>query len=162
MAERLLDEFASFFDGLSDAVRSELSFFLVALTDEGRADGDWGLNYESAARALFDAQTRVGRIGNLIGAAAIFDVYFSADVAKRFEATGRRPPGANGHTTCAMISTRYADRLKAIEAAHEEWQALRRTTLSPAAIGAALIPPTLPRARYTNRMKPARPADKSL
>jgi hypothetical protein len=148
VSESLLDAFVVFFDGIPDAVREELSFFLVALTDEERIYQDEPPDYERAARALFSAQTRIGRIGNLIQAAAIFDVYFSADLDQRFAASARHPEIAGGSSRLVAAFGRRADRINAIAAARDEWHMLRRTTLSPAAISAALIAPDVSRRNH--------------
>jgi hypothetical protein len=103
-------------------------------------------HYEKAT-----TQTQIGRIGNLVQAAAIFDVYFSADLDQRFGAAGRRAEIAGEDGRLDAVLNRRADRLKAIAAARDQWQTLRRSTLSPAAISAALVPPNVSRRNYRHR-----------
>jgi hypothetical protein len=144
MSVDVLDEFAAFFDGIPDAVRNELAFFLVTLSDEWRAEPEAPLDYERAARILFDAETRTGRISNVISAAGFFDVYFSLNAGERFKTNGSQA----SQTSNAAGLPWAASRLAAIEAASKQWHELRRTTLSPAAIAATLLPPDAPRSRY--------------
>ncbi len=86
-------------------------------------------------RDLFQAKTRIGRLGNLIQAVSIFDIYFAMDAGERFDT----------HRKAALY--RYANQIGAIEAAKQRWRELRATKFTPAAIAAALIPPGLPRQR---------------
>jgi hypothetical protein len=144
MSVDVLDEFVAFFDGIPEVVRSELAFFLVTLSDEWRVEPEAPFDYERAARILFDAETRTGRISNLISAAGFFDVYFSLNAGERFKTNGDRSPEA---TNGARLADRD-NRLAAIEAAGHQWRELRRTTLGPVAIALALLPPDAPRSRY--------------
>lgn len=147
------EEFEAFFDGVADSVRDELSFFLLALDDDSPVGTDEGLDCEKTARAIFRAETHAGRIGELIRAAATFDVYFAADLSERFAADKPVSQVAPRNEDFAF-SDRYADRLRLIEVAREEWQALRRTTLSPAAIAAALVAvPPQPKFRYPRKLR---------
>ncbi|MGA9946911.1 MAG: hypothetical protein WBQ24_01570, partial [Xanthobacteraceae bacterium] len=99
--------------------------------------------YERSAQGLFQARTRIGRLGNLIQAASIFDVYFAMDAGERFGANGKTKTPRGGHTALY----RYANQAGAIAAAKERWHKLRATKFTPTAIAAALIPPGLPRKR---------------
>src|SRR5262249_53914959 len=94
------------------------------------------------ARALFGAQTFIGRIGNLISAVAVFDVYFALDPGERFglDKSKRDFDEPQSNANQLRIRDHYADRSKAILAAKQIWMELRRTTLSPEAIATALRP----------------------
>lgn len=142
MSEAMLDEFATFFDDMPDVVRTDLSRLLVTLADEEDAAFEDQSDYEWAARALFNAQTPAGRLGNLINAVGLFDVYFAVDASKRFELrqNGSRPHPSEPRGAAA--SGRYAGHLKAIDIARQQWAMLRRGPLSSAAIGEALLLPT--------------------
>jgi len=149
MPDSMFDAFTEFFDDIPDVVRHELCVLLVTLADEGSAER--GADYEREARALFNARSQVGRFGDLINAVAVFDVYFAADAGKRFEPTGPRRnviPGGNGSRDAAQ--SRYGDRLSAIATAQRRWRELRNTTLSSAAIGAALMSAPRPRPAHLN------------
>jgi len=127
---------ATFFDDIPDIVRAELSALMVTLAEDDQLETTMN-DYERAARALFNAETRVGRIGNLISAVAIFDVYFAIDHDARF---GQQPGLKSNHTPGEALD-RFATRRDAIGLARQMWQARRDTTLSAAAIAAALVPP---------------------
>ena len=79
-------------------------------------------------------QDRIGRLGNLIQAASIFDVYFAMDASERFGANGKTKTPRGGHTALY----RYANQAGAIAAAKERWHKLRATKFTPTAIAAAL------------------------
>jgi hypothetical protein len=82
--QELFDALSTFFDDVPDAVRSEISFLLVTLASDGAIEPGYETDYERAARDLFDGETQLGRLGNLVGAAAIIDVYFARDPQGRF------------------------------------------------------------------------------
>jgi hypothetical protein len=134
----ILDDLATFFDDIPDIVRAELSSLMVTLAEDAQLEH--GVNdCESAARALFNAETPVGRIGNLINAVAVFDVYFAMDHDERFAA--RQPGSTKGDHTPGGTLARFAIRRDAIGLAQQMWQTRRETTLSTAAIAAALVRP---------------------
>jgi hypothetical protein len=141
MSETLLDVFEGFCDDLPETVREDLLFMMVMLSDEDLVVGELD-DIDERARALFGARTFIGRVSNLISAASIFDVYFALDPSERFGAGG--PLGEGGEwqndVIRSSIHSRYADRRHAILAAKLAWTELRRTTLSPRAIAAALVP----------------------
>jgi hypothetical protein len=137
--QKLFDALSAFFDDVPDAVRSEISLLLVTLASDGAIEPGGETDYERAARDLFDGETEFGRLGNLIGAAAIIDVYFAADANGRFAPVLRQFPDQRGRPL-ASVRDRYSERLDAIETARRDWMNLRRTVLAPAAISAALMP----------------------
>jgi hypothetical protein len=126
--ESLTGDLEYFYDELPADVRRDLSFMLVSLSDETIVDHEREHDYEAVAPMLFAAQTRIGRLSDLIRVAAIFDVYFAMDARRRFK-------GGNG----ARDGAPHAGRIDAIEAAARDWAHLRSTTLAPAAIAAALV-----------------------
>jgi hypothetical protein len=142
-AETLVEDFETFFIELPADVRNDLWFMMVILSDENFVFHDGTDIYERSAQGLFQAKTRIGRLGNLIQAASIFDVYFAMDAGERFGANGKAKPSRGGHTALY----RYANQAGAIAAAKERWHKLRTTKFTPTAIAAALIPPGLPRKR---------------
>jgi hypothetical protein len=148
MAETLLEDFETFFIELPADVRNDLWFMMVILSDENFVFHDGTDIYERAAEGLFQAKTRIGRIGNLIHAVSIFDTYFAMDAGGRFDAGRKASSSQCGGQTPAH---RYANRVGAIEAAKQSWRELRATKFTPEAIAAALIPPGLPRKRTQRR-----------
>jgi hypothetical protein len=142
-AATLVEDFETFFLELPADVRNDLWFMMVILSDENFVFHDGTDIYERSAQGLFRAKTRIGRLGNLIHAVSIFDIYFAMDTAERFGANGKAKPARGGHTALY----RYANQVGAIEAAKERWRTLRATKFTPAAIATALIPPGLPRKR---------------
>jgi len=118
-SESLMEDLENFYDELPTDIRRDLSFMLVRLSDENLVAREDDLDYEAVVRSLFSAQTRIGRLSDLITAAAIFDVYFVMDTRRRFDPA-------------------KSSRIDAIEAAGRQWAQLRRTSLAPAAIAAAL------------------------
>lgn len=146
MWETLLEDFELFFVGLADNVRDDLSFMVVMLRDEIVVVNEVAEVYERASQGLFRARSRIGRIGNLINAVSILDVYFAMDVHNRFDADKmhrrrRRLDGENA----GLARGPYAREIDAIEAARQRWLELRATKFTPAAIAAALIPAAAPR-----------------
>ncbi len=142
-AETLVEDFETFFIELPADVRNDLWFMMVILSDENFVFHDGTDIYERSAQDLFQARTRIGRLGNLIQAASIFDVYFAMDAGERFGANGKTKTPRGGHTALY----RYANQAGAIAAAKERWYKLRATKFAPTAIATALIPPGLPRKR---------------
>jgi hypothetical protein len=143
MSETLLEDFETFFIDLPAEVRNDLWFMMTILPDEDFVFHDGTDIYERAAQGLFQAKTRIGRIGNLIHAVSIFDVYFAMDTGDRFAAGRKSAPQQSRGGNASLY--RYANQVDAIEAAKKRWRELRATTFTPAAIAAALIPPGLPR-----------------
>ena len=139
MAETLLDVFERFCDDLPETVRGDLSFMMVALSDEDLIVPELD-DIDERARALFGARTFVGRIGNLINAASIFDVYFALDADERFDLNKPQSECSDLQSVKSSVLIRYADRRRAIAAAKQVWMQLRRTTLSAEAIAMALVP----------------------
>jgi|SRR5262245_47596796 len=121
-SESLMGELEYFYDELPVAVRRDLSFMLVSLSDENIVAHEHEQDYEAIVRGLFAARTPIGRLSDLITVVAIFDVYFAIDARRRFERADA------------------TDRIDAIEAAGRDWARLRSGTLAPSAIAAALMP----------------------
>jgi len=150
MSESLLETFELFFIALPTTVRNDLSFMMVTLFDENLLVIDVEDVYESAARGLFKANTRIGRIGELVCAFSVFDVYFAMDARERYSgpsAQSRKMPRARDG---GIRLDPYAEQIDDIEAAKLHWLELRATRFTPAAIAAALVPSGPPR-------KPNRP-----
>lgn len=80
MPETSLDVFEGFCDDLPETVRSDLLFMMVMLSDEDLIVEELD-DIDERARALFAARTFIGRIGNLISAVSIFDIYLALDPA---------------------------------------------------------------------------------
>jgi len=138
--ETLLDVLEGFYDGLPETVHDDLLFMMVMLSDEDLIVDELA-DADERARTLFSARTFIGRIGNLINAASIFDVYFALDASERFglDRSQRERCGPEG-ATLSSVHNGYADRTRDILAAKRVWIELRRTTLSPEAIATALVP----------------------
>jgi hypothetical protein len=128
MADSLVEEFEGFFEVLPPAVRSDLWFMMVMMSDENLLFDDPAEACEREGRALFRSQTPVGRIGDMVYAASVFDIYFAMNARARFGSRGTTRPGAR----------LYADRTAAIEASGQAWRQLRETKFAPVAIAAAL------------------------
>jgi len=141
-AATLVEDFETFFIGLPADIRNDLWFMMVILSDENFVFQDGTDIYERSAQGLFQAKTRIGRLGNLIQAAAVFDIYFAMDANERFE------------TSRKAALYRYANQVDAIATAQGRWRELRATKFTPAAIAAALIPPGLPNKRTRRRPAP--------
>jgi hypothetical protein len=145
MSDSLIEDFERFYDALPSTVRNDLSFMMVMLSDENLLVQDVGVVYENAAQGLFNTRTRIGRIGDLINAVSIFDVYFALDARTRFSPEGsrrQRQPAVGRNGGLASIRDKYAGRITDLQAAKRQWMALRRTKFAPEAIARALIPPT--------------------
>jgi hypothetical protein len=156
MSQRdVFDHLTTFFDGLPDVVRAEISLLLVVLADDQPVDADGWIDCEQVARGLFNAQSRFGRFGDLIKAVGIFDVYFAADPYDRLapaavhsgSARSGARHAASGGSQFEARRRQYATKLAAIEKACRDWHALRQTSLTPAAISAALMPSFAPASR---------------
>jgi hypothetical protein len=146
----VFEELTAFFDDMPDAVRAEVSLLLVVLDEDQPVGPEGWIDCEQVARGLFNAQSRFGRFGELITAVGIFDVYFAADPYERLAPaavhSGSRYSGSNGNQS-APCRNRHAAKLVAIEKARRDWHALRQTSLTPAAISAALMPSFAPTPR---------------
>jgi hypothetical protein len=156
MSERLLKEFEQFFDDLPAAVRGELSFMMVTLADETFVASESEFAFESAARRLFSAQTPIGRLGNLIHAVSIFDVYFAMDARKRFGSTRSTSQMSLKNAKTSSMVNHYANQIDAINETRRRWRELRRTRLTSEAIADALTPPKPARRRRNGAVSPAR------
>jgi replicative DNA helicase len=163
MSESMLDDFEKFFIELPSNVRHDLSFMMATLSDENLVIDGTEDFYESAMRRLFGARTRIGRIGNLINAVAVFDVYFVMDARGRFNAARQVHQSAKRvDGTTDSRRGYYADQIEAIEAAKRRWVKLRATSLAHRAITAALDPMPLP-ARRAQRSSPTlQPQEQSV
>jgi hypothetical protein len=140
MTETLLSALERFCDGLPETVRDDLLFMMVMLSDEDLVVEDLD-DIDERARALFGAQTFVGRMSNLISAVSIIDVYFAMDPSERFGSDeSAREYDQESDLVQSRIHNRYADRRRAIMSAKQVWMEMRRTTLSPEAIATALVP----------------------
>jgi hypothetical protein len=154
MSEALLNALEQFLDELPTTVRDELSFMMVALSDESALVHGAQDAHDGAARQLFNAQTPIGRLSELINAVSIFDVYFAMDARRRFDLKRSGPrSGLPGRRTTSVSSIfdAYAGQADAIETARRRWAELRRIRLTPAAIAAALAPPAPTRQRARRR-----------
>jgi hypothetical protein len=138
----VFEELTVFFDDMPDAVRTEVSLLLVVLDEDQPVGAEGWVDCEQVARGLFNAQSRFGRFGDLIKAVGIFDVYFATDPYQRLA------PAGNQSEVCR---NRHAAKLAAIEKARRDWHALRQTSLTPAAISAALMPSFAPTPRHALR-----------
>jgi hypothetical protein len=90
MPETLLNVFEGFCDDLPETVRDDLLFMMVMLSDEDLVVDELD-DIGERARTLFGARTLIGRIGNLISAVSILDVYFALDPNERFGSDGSQP-----------------------------------------------------------------------
>ena len=164
MSDTLQKLLELFFDELPATVQDDLSFMMVVLADESLVVQDVQDVYDIPAQRLFTAQTPIGRLGNLITAVSVFDVYFAMDAQRRFapKPNGRRPAPATRAEIggIASLLDAYADQIDAISAARQRWAELRRTRLTPAAIAAALAPPRPTRQRQ--RQSPGETDDRAL
>jgi len=77
--DRLLDLLIEFLDCLPEVVRGEASLVIAALSGDEFIDLDEEFDFEYAARGVFEAPTRLGRLGRLINVVAVLDVYFAGD-----------------------------------------------------------------------------------
>jgi hypothetical protein len=142
-ADRLLDLFVQFFNGLPDVVRGEASLVMAALSEEKFIYLNEEFDYEYAARGLFNAQTRFRRLGNLINVVAVFDVYFAGDPKLRLGSLLARYNqlcSARPGSPLEAARDRCAEHLAAIERARVAWARLRNAELTTAALSAALVP----------------------
>jgi hypothetical protein len=75
----LLDRLIDFFNRLPQVVRGEASLVIAALSGHEFIDLSEDFDLEYVARGLFEAPTRLERLGNLINVVAMLDVYFAGD-----------------------------------------------------------------------------------
>ncbi len=139
MSETILEAFELFFVGLPPAVRNDLAFMMVALFDENLLIVEVEDVYEHAGWGLFKAETRIGRIGKLINAVSVCDVYFAMDARERYLGSIAKPRNESSVRKARLDY--YARQIDDIRRAKQHWVELRRTTLTHEAIAAALIPP---------------------
>ena len=140
MPETVIELFEKFYDALPASVHDDLSFMMVVLSDEDLVTDELE-GIDEQARALFRAQTIMGRLSNLINAVSIFDVYFALNASERFS-LDTSPDECDSPQRDLVLCpphNRYADRIQAIRSSKQLWADLRRTTLSPEAIAAALV-----------------------
>jgi hypothetical protein len=141
--DRLLDQLIGFFNRLPQVVRGEASLMIAALSGDEFIDLSEDFDLEYVARGLFEAPTRLGRLGNLINVVAMLDVYFAGDPRLRLG-----PLLARYYRLCLSqedpqleaARDRCVGRLTAIEQAQADWAELRRNELTTAALSAALAP----------------------
>jgi hypothetical protein len=141
MPESLIEEFELFYIELPSNVRRDLSFMMVALSNEDFVFHDPTEVHELAAHKLFNSATRFGVIGDLIYAVSILDVYFAMSVRDRFGTDGthlRRKRHSSGAAN--VLSDFYSTEIEAILMAKRQWLELRATRFAPHAIAAALAP----------------------
>jgi hypothetical protein len=138
---RIFDRMSVFFDDLPGSVRAELSLVMVALARDAYIDVDEDFDYEEAARSLLDAPTRIHRLGKMITAIAVLDVYFASNPKRRigallesYEELCKRHDDAS----LRAARDRYVERLEAVESAQRQWSDLRANELTTAALSAAL------------------------
>jgi hypothetical protein len=139
----IFGQLSAFFDGLPDTVRAEISLVIVALAGDAFIDLDEEFDYEAAARGLFNAQTQLHRLGNLINAVGVLDVYFAGDPRKRFGTLLERYKELckqRNESTLKAARDQCAERIAAIEKSRAEWTDLRETVLTATTLNAALMP----------------------
>jgi hypothetical protein len=141
MSDTLVNVFERFCDDLPETVRRDLLFMMVMLSGEDLVVDELGA-IDERAQALFGARTFISRIGNLISAVSVFDVYFAIDPGERFglDQSQRESDSSEATASQSRIRNRYLERSNAILAAKQVWMELRRTSLSPQAIATALTP----------------------
>ncbi len=68
-----------FFNRLASVVHGEASLEIASLSGHEFIGLSEDFDLEYVARGLFEAPTRLGRVGNLINVVAMLDVYFAGD-----------------------------------------------------------------------------------
>jgi hypothetical protein len=134
---RLIDQLTEFFNRLPEVVRGEASLVIAALSGDEFIDLNEDFDFEYVARAVFEAPTRLGRLGRLINVVAVLDVYFAGDPRHRLG-----PLLTRYHRLCSSQKNRRleaardrcAGHLAAVERARADWTELRRTGLTTAAL----------------------------
>jgi hypothetical protein len=140
--DRLLDQLIEFLDCLPEVVRGEASLVIAALSGDEFIDLDEEFDFEYAARGVFEAPTRLGRLGRLINVVAVLDVYFAGDPRLRLGtllARYDRLCVLQKNVRLEAARNRCTDHLAAIEQARADWTELRKTGLTTAALSAALM-----------------------
>ncbi len=109
---------------------------IAALSGHEFIDLNEDFDLECVARGLFEAPTRLGRLGNLINVAAMLDIYFAGDPRLRLGPLLARYDRRLWQKNLQLEAARdrCAGRLAAIETARVDWTELRRTGLTRAAL----------------------------
>jgi hypothetical protein len=139
--DRVFDRLSAFFEDLPGSVRAEVSLVMVALAGDAFIDVDEDFDYEEAARNLLDAPTRIHRLGRMINAIAVLDVYFASNPTRRIGAlleSYDQLCKRHDDASLRAVRNRYVERLAAVESAQREWSDLRANELTTAALSAAL------------------------
>jgi hypothetical protein len=133
---RIFDRMSVFFDDLVGSVRAEVSLVMVALAGDAYINVDENFDYEEAARSLLDAPTRIHRLGKMITAIAVLDVYFASNPKRRLGALLESYEDlCKRHDDASLRAARdrYVERLEAVESAQRQWSDLRANELTTAA-----------------------------
>jgi hypothetical protein len=141
--DRLLDQLIGFFNRLPQVARGEASLMIAALSGDEFIDLSEDFDLEYVARGLFEAPTRLGRLGNLINVVAMLDVYFAGDPRLRLGpllARYDRLCLSQKNLQLEAARDRCVGRLAAIEQARTDWAEVRGNKLTTAALSAALVP----------------------
>jgi hypothetical protein len=153
---QIFERLSDFFENLRGSVRAEVSLVMVALAGDAFIDIDENFDYEETARGLLDAPTRIHRLGKMINAIAVLDVYFASNPRKRlarllksYEELCKRHDDAS----LRAARDRYVERLAEVESAQREWFDLRATELTTAALGATLACDEAGRGRRGRRIR---------
>jgi hypothetical protein len=138
MSESLVDEFELFLLDLPANVRDDLSFMMIMLSDEDLDIHDPAEVYDLASKGLFKTATSFGRMGNLIYAVSVLDIYFAMNVRGRFGSGSlQKRPNA---LPAKVFSGPYAREVEAIRTAKQRWAELRVKKFTPKKLAAALTP----------------------
>jgi hypothetical protein len=124
-------------------VRGEVSLLIAALSGDEFIDLSEEFDFECAVRGLFDAHTRMRRLGNLINVVAVLDVYFAGDPKLRLGSLLARYQelcSTRKNPSLEAARDRCAGHLAAIERARADWAQLRENGLTTVALNAALMP----------------------
>jgi hypothetical protein len=151
MPESLVEEFELFFIGLPTNVRDDLSFMMIMLSNEDLDFHDPAEVYDLASQGLSKTATRFGRMGNLIYAVSILDIYFAMNVRDRF-GPGSRQNRPND-LPAEVSSGPYAREVDAIRAAKQRWAELRAKKFTPKKLAAALTPSKTVRRRFRSAVQ---------
>ncbi len=151
MSESLVEEFELFFVGLPANVGDDLSFMMITLSDEDLDFHDPAEIYELASKGLFKTATRFGRMGNLIYAVSVLDIYFAMNVRDRFgPALRQKRPN---DLPAKVSSGPYAREVEAIRTAKQRWAELRKKKFTPKKLAAALTPSKTVRRRFRSAVQ---------
>jgi len=141
--DRLLDRLIEFFNCLPQVVRGEASLVIASLSGVEFVDLNDDFDFEYVARGLFEASTRLGRLGSLIKVIAMLDVYFASDRRVRLGpllARYNRLCLSQKNLRLEAARDRCAAHIAAIERAQRDWTELRRISLTTSALSTALMP----------------------